>query len=859
MPKDPLLLILLHLFICQTYSKSAIRNLPSFALGLSPLNLALIPAFYDTKSTGDRNQRTKMASNQDAEAYHSMISASVDFTDIYVRNGYVSATRSVRDIDTNSRRSFLYSIPLPPANSDSPPTILPPTELPTKIKARIQSQSGSKIAILVEENIPSIGGTPECKRNVFEIWADQGHRLANRIVLPSDKHGPVCTDFAWFGGINWSPDESTLVYCAEINNPKTESFFGSSTTDDNGKIMTGEQFTLGVGKSEDWGEKYGTTALLALFCVNVETGKIGAVKNVPGSSLLNNPKSMDGGYVLGQPVFSPCGKCIVYTGWDAGGGGEMPRRLGAIYCFHRPCKIYSSPVSKLLSRLSVPEMSEKGQGEKTSDDGDCVCITPNDRLARSPRFSNPTTEKEAKMAYLCNTKGFDTHGGCMALRVCDWDTSNGTVMKGTETDVVDLVALPGERPNDTAEVAGIKFPGLFLNQLPDGCFSPDGKYISATTEWGSVTRAIVISLADGSVLPINFNLLDSDNSANFSSQRFICFTEDGGAVVAQSEVNRPTLLGYLPSSFLDAKTSVVKSKLLANLSPLSSTSSSSVGALPKFEPGIDYVYKVFNILPNHGDVKVPVGCVLMVPENSENAKLPMIVVPHGGPHTCMSTSFFPSYGFLCKHGRYAILHVNFRGSTGFGQASLESLAGNAGSLDVLDVVSATQSVIDMGIADPDRIGVCGGSHGGFLAGHLIGQNPGLFKVAAMRNPCTNIASMVTATDIPDWCYVETLGSGIYNFSKFRPPSKDELNIMWEKSPIAHIEHAKAPTLIALGMKDRRVPPSQGLEYFHALRAKNVPSKLLIYEDCDHALDKVVNEADFWINTKRWFDDHLRKK
>lgn len=49
--------------------------------------------------------------------------------------------------------------------------------------------------------------------------------------------------------------------------------------------------------------------------------------------------------------------------------------------------------------------------------------------------------------------------------------------------------------------------------------------------------------------------------------------------------------------------------------------------------------------------------------------------------------------------------------------------------------------------------------GGFLAGHLIGQHPDLFKVAAMRNPCTNIASMVTATDIPDWCYVETLGTG----------------------------------------------------------------------------------------------------
>ena len=76
----------------------------------------------------------------------------------------------------------------------------------------------------------------------------------------------------------------------------------------------------------------------------------------------------------------------------------------------------------------------------------------------------------------------------------------------------------------------------------------------------------------------------------------------------------------------------------------------------------------------------------------------------------MSTSYFPSYGYLCKHG-YALLHVNFCGSTGFGQAALESLAENAGSLDVLDVVAAALVVIDAGIADPNRIGICGGSRG----------------------------------------------------------------------------------------------------------------------------------------------------
>lgn len=146
--------------------------------------------------------------------------------------------------------------------------------------------------------------------------------------------------------------------------------------------------------------------------------------------------------------------------------------------------------------------------------------------------------------------------------------------------------------------------------------------------------------------------------------------------------------------------------------------------------------------------------------------------------------------------------------------------------------------------------------GGFLAGHLIGQNPDLFKVACMRNPCINIASMVTATDIPDWCYVETLGTGTYDFSRFSGPSRQELEQMWESSPIAYLANVKAPTLVALGMKDRRVPPSQGLEYYHALRAKGVTTKLLVYEDCDHAIDLVASETDHWINIKQFFDKHL---
>jgi acylaminoacyl-peptidase len=438
--------------------------------------------------------------------------------------------------------------------------------------------------------------------------------------------------------------------------------------------------------------------------------------------------------------------------------------------------------------------------------------------------------------------------------------TKGAVMEGTKKVVVDVVSLPGEKGGGGgggAKISGFGFPGLFLNQLSDRCFSPDGQFVLTSTQWGSVTRIVKISLGDGSVTPISFNLRDGNDDAE-PSQQFLCFAEDGGAVVTQSEINYPTMLGYLPNSFLEnAEGRCSATQVLAEMPPIATSSfSSAIHPESCFTSGCGYSYKIMNILPDHGDVKVDVSSILLLPDDVDNEKLPLIVVPHGGPHSATSTSFVPSYGFLCQHGRYAVLHVNFRGSTGFGQAALESLAGNAGTQDVLDVVAATRAAIDTGAIDPDRVGICGGSHGGFLAAHLSGQHPELFKVASMRNPCINIASMVTATDIPDWCYVEVLGLGKYNFMDFRAPTKEENDKMWDKSPIAHLENVKAPTLVALGMKDRRVPPSQGLEYFHSLRAMGLKTKLLVYEDCDHAIDLVVSEADFWINTKQWFDKHL---
>eukprot|EP00549_Striatella_unipunctata_P005096 CAMPEP_0118698622 /NCGR_PEP_ID=MMETSP0800-20121206/15324_1 /TAXON_ID=210618 ORGANISM="Striatella unipunctata, Strain CCMP2910" /NCGR_SAMPLE_ID=MMETSP0800 /ASSEMBLY_ACC=CAM_ASM_000638 /LENGTH=282 /DNA_ID=CAMNT_0006598505 /DNA_START=33 /DNA_END=881 /DNA_ORIENTATION=- len=268
----------------------------------------------------------------------------------------------------------------------------------------------------------------------------------------------------------------------------------------------------------------------------------------------------------------------------------------------------------------------------------------------------------------------------------------------------------------------------------------------------------------------------------------------------------------------------------------------------------DIIYEVLTWPgPSGTEHLAPLQGVLITPKNRVNP--PMIVVPHGGPHSVYDTKYIPSYAFLCGYGGYAILYVNYRGSMGFGQDAIESLPGNAGQLDVEDVVYATRKVAASGKVDQERIAICGGSHGGFLTTHCIGQYPELFRAAATRNPVTNIASMVTATDIPDWCYVEGLGMK-YDWTKFRPPTQEEISSMWAASPVAHIHRVRTPTLVALGMSDQRVPPSQGLEYYYSLRSMGLDTKLLVYESDDHAIDRVMSEADHWVNVKQWFDKYL---
>lgn len=198
--------------------------------------------------------------------------------------------------------------------------------------------------------------------------------------------------------------------------------------------------------------------------------------------------------------------------------------------------------------------------------------------------------------------------------------------------------------------------------------------------------------------------------------------------------------------------------------------------------------------------------------------VPLILWPHGGPHSAFGNYLFLEETLFLSFN-YAILLVNYRGSTGAGQDSVDFLPARVGDADVKDCILAVDSALkQFPWLNPNAVSLVGGSHGGFLVTHLSGQYPDRFKSVVARNPVTDIASMSIISDIPDWCYVE---ADNVEYSQKGPVDNEILLRMRQVSPIVHAHKVKAPTLLQIGSKDLRVPCYQGLDYFYRLKANGV--------------------------------------
>jgi len=217
---------------------------------------------------------------------------------------------------------------------------------------------------------------------------------------------------------------------------------------------------------------------------------------------------------------------------------------------------------------------------------------------------------------------------------------------------------------------------------------------------------------------------------------------------------------------------------------------------------------------------LPLHGYLTRPHGKDDAKnLPTVVVVHGGPYGIRdSWGFDPENQMLASRG-YAVLQVNFRGSGGYGNAFVHAGYGEWGAKMQDDVTDATRWAISEGFADPKRICIFGASYGGYAALRGVTKEPDLYRCAIGYVGVYDLRLMYTRGDIPQSTYGD-------NYLKM-VLGEDE-SVLWDRSPIAHLDRLKAKVMLIVGGEDKRVPPIQGEHLHDALDRAHVAHEW-IYE------------------------------
>src|ERR1700687_5681200 len=229
---------------------------------------------------------------------------------------------------------------------------------------------------------------------------------------------------------------------------------------------------------------------------------------------------------------------------------------------------------------------------------------------------------------------------------------------------------------------------------------------------------------------------------------------------------------------------------------------------------------------------------------------PLVMNVHGGPVWQWRPVWLGRSGaitlMLVKRG-YAVFLPNPRGSTGRGQAFVRHELGELGGAETQDCLSGLDHLVAQGIADPKRLGVTGGSHGGFMTSWLITQDS-RFAAAVPCSPVTNHVTEHLIGNIPHFV-------AMFLADKYNNPNGK----YFERSPVMHAHKAKTPTLNICGALDRCTPPEEAVQFHNALLENGVKSVLVTYPEEGHGVRKFPAAIDYAARVVAWFEEHMPAK
>ena len=387
----------------------------------------------------------------------------------------------------------------------------------------------------------------------------------------------------------------------------------------------------------------------------------------------------------------------------------------------------------------------------------------------------------------------------------------------------------------------VKRPGTDTQPL----WSPDGKWIAfvsqdgKSTEWFTNNYVCIVSPSGGT--PKNLTAQHDERVEGLGGAGGLEWSPDASHIVFASV--RGTAL-HLYSAWTDGRpVEAVTQGPEMNNSPSFDAKGSALAFLRQDDEHPTDVYvmssggkpeRVTDANPQTREMlsfkKEPVtwkgpdgmtieGLVIYPVGYKSGQKVPLILNVHGGPagthsNTCTVASRLYPWPLFAQKG-YAILMPNPRGSGGYGAAFRASNRRDWGGKDYQDLIAGVDALIERGVADKDRLAVCGWSYGGFMTSTIVTKTD-RFRCAVVGAGVTDLISMAGTCDIPD-----------FNRSYFDSWPWEDAQFYVDHSAVLHADKVKTPTLVVHGEKDERVPTSQGWEFYTALKKRGVPTDLLL--------------------------------
>jgi len=304
-----------------------------------------------------------------------------------------------------------------------------------------------------------------------------------------------------------------------------------------------------------------------------------------------------------------------------------------------------------------------------------------------------------------------------------------------------------------------------------------------------------------------------------------------------------------------------------NVLILRTYSDKSLGAYYIYNSEDDKMEKIVNVSPwideNEMSNQLPIAYqsrdglkingYLTLPKgyNMENAKnLPVVINPHGGPWARDSWGFNPEIQFLANRG-YAVLQMNFRGSTGYGRKFFEASFKKWGREMQDDITDGTKWLIDKGIADSTRIAIYGGSYGGYATLMGLVKEPKMYAAGVDYVGVSNMFTFMK-TIPPYW---EPMLEMMYEM--VGDVEKDS-TMLREVSPVFHVDKIKAPLFIAQGANDPRVNVDESDQMVRAMKEKGIEVEYLVKKDEGHGFRNEENRFEFYRAMEKFLNLQLSK-